>query len=107
MTKIQTFKDAEIFLQHLGDACFWRQQATAFEQLKDNINGGFETSLELFHNNYKNKNVRSAFFICNHCAEAVAFEYTPEKISDKEAFMFNILDLFKFFKVTPDKDISV
>jgi len=108
MTKIQTFKDAEVFLQHLGDVCFWQQQATAFVQLKDNIKGGFEASLELFHNNYKNQNLRSAFFICKHCGEAVAFDYSKERVaSDKAAYTANILDLLKFFKVTPDKDISV
>ena len=108
MTKIQTFADAGVFLQHLGDTCFWQQQATAFVQLQQNLTGGFEASLELFHNNYRNPNLRSALFICTHCGEAVAFDYSKEKVaSDKAAYTANILDLLKFFNVIPDKDISV
>jgi hypothetical protein len=97
-----------VFLQHLRDTCYWQQQATAFDQVERNIKGGFEASLELFHNNYKNQKLRSAFLTCKHCGEAVAFDYCKERMaSDKAAFEANILDLLKFFKVTPDKDISV
>ena len=108
MTKIQTFKDAEVFLQHLGDVCFWQEQAKAFVQLKDNIKRGFESSLVLFHNNCKNHNLRSAYFICKHCEEAVALDYCKEKkASEKAAYTANILDLLKFFNVIPDKGTSV
>ena len=107
MTKIHGFKDAEVFLQHLRDTCFWQQQAKAFSQLERNIKGGFEVSLELFHNNYKNPNLRSAVFKCTHCGEAVSFDYSKARVaSDKAAYTANIFDLLKFFKVTPDKDIS-
>ena len=107
MVRIQVFKDSEVFLQHLGDTCFWDQQANAFNGLTRNIKGGFEASLELFHNNYKNHNLRSVVFKCTHCREAVALDYSKVKVaSEKAAYTANLLDLLKFFKVAPDKDIS-
>ena len=75
--------------------------------MEHNIKGGFEASLELFHNNYKNHNLRSVVFKCTHCREAVALDYSKVKVaSEKAAYTANLLDLLKFFKVAPDKDIS-
>ena len=105
MEKIQTFADATAFLQHLHSTCFWKLQTTAFEQLKQNIEDGFEASLEVFHNNYKNPNLRSAVFKCTHCEDAVAFVWCPDRMaSDKAAYKANIISLFEFFNVTPDKE---
>mgnify|MGYP003324407808 CR=1 FL=1 len=108
MTKIQTFADATTFLQHLHDTCFWNQQATAFVQLQQNIKGGFEASLEVFHNNYKNVNLRSAVFRCRHCGEGFAFDYSKHKKShDPAGYEVNMRDLFRFFKVELDTEKAV
>ena len=68
----------------------------------------FKASLEVFHNNYKNGNLRSVVFRCTRCGEAVAFDYSNKTKSHGPAgYQANMLDLFKFFKVEPDKEKSV
>ena len=96
-------------MQNLLDTCFYKEQARAGIRLNKCVEVRFKAaSLEVFHNNYKNVNLRSVVFECTQCEEALAFDYcTKKQSSDPAGYKANILDMFKFFKVEPDKEKSV
>ena len=108
MTQIHSYDEAYTFLQHLGSTCFYRMQSNAYPQLERSIRGGFDASMALFHNNYKNKNLRSVVFKCTDCGETMVVDYCKTRLeTDEEGFAANIRNLLTFFKVPPMKGMSV
>ena len=96
-------------MQNLLDTCFYQVQARAAIRLNKCVEVRFKAaSLEVFHNNYKNVNLRSAVFRCRHCGEGFAFDYSNHKKShDPAGYEVNMRDLFRFFKVELDTEKSV
>ena len=95
-------------MQNLLDTCFYKEQTRASYRLHQCVEVSFKASLEVFHNNYKNGNLRSVVFRCTRCGEGFAFDYSNQKKShDPAGYEVNMRDLFRFFKVELDTEKSV